>query len=78
MIKNLIVLNCDYLLVQVENRKLNGEENRKITLHSYLLDNNKGSGVYIGDDLPLTLAATENRLAFLDESDYPHIKIVEF
>jgi len=78
LIKNLIVLNSDYLLVQVENRKLNGGENQKITLHSYLLDNNNGSGVYIGDNLPPILAATENRLAFLKEYDYPHIRIAEF
>jgi len=78
LIKNLIVLNSDYLLVQVENRKLNGGENQKITLHSYLLDNNNGSGVYIGDNLPPILAATENRLTFLKEYDYPHIRIAEF
>ena len=78
LIENLIVLNSDYLLVQVENRKLNGDENQKIKLHSYLLNNNNGSGIYIGNDLSLILSATENRLAFLEQGDYPRVRISQY
>jgi WD40 repeat protein len=77
-IQNLIVLNSDYLLVQIENRKLIGDENQQKTLHSYLLNNDNGSGIYIGNDLYLILSTTEDRLAFLEEDDYPRVRIAEY